>query len=77
LLLLNIQRRGSESNDTITGCQPQYLDLYEYFNIDSKGVQVVFGTTRHLPALTRRAHPAHSLIEEIIKGFVEDLDELK
>jgi hypothetical protein len=33
---------------------------------------VVFGTTRHLPALIRRAHSAYSVIEEFVEGFVED-----
>jgi hypothetical protein len=63
--------RGSESNDVLTGCQPQYPDLQGYFNIDSKGLQAVFGTTRHLPALTHRIHPTYSVIEEIVEGFVE------
>jgi hypothetical protein len=64
-------RRGSESNEVFTGCQPQYPDLQGYFNIDPKGFQAVFGTTRHLPALTRNAHPAYSVVEEIVEGFVE------
>jgi hypothetical protein len=64
-------RRRSESNDVFAGCQPQYPDLQAHFNIDFKGLQTVFGTTRHLPDLTRRLYPAYSVIEEIIEGFVE------
>jgi hypothetical protein len=66
-------RRGSESNDIFTGCQPQYPDLQGYFNIDSKGLQAIFVTTRHLQALTRHAHGTYSVIEEIVEGFVEDV----
>jgi hypothetical protein len=62
-----------ESNDTFNDCQPQYPNLRGYFNSDSKGVQAVFVTTRHLPALTRHAHPAYSVIEEIVEGFVEGI----
>jgi hypothetical protein len=58
-------------NDTFTGCQPQYPDLQWNFNIDSKWLHAVFDTTRHLPDLTRHAYPAHSVIEEIVEGFVE------
>jgi hypothetical protein len=64
-------KRGSESNDISNGCQPQYPDVQGYFNIDSKGLQAVFGITRHLTALTCHAHPAYSVIEEIVEGFVE------
>jgi hypothetical protein len=60
-----------ESNAISYGCQPQYPDLQGHFSIDSEGVQGVFGTTRHLPALTRHAHAAYSVIEEFVKGFVE------
>jgi hypothetical protein len=42
------------------------------FNIDSTGVQEVFATTRHAPALTRHVHPAYSVIEEFVEGFVEE-----
>jgi hypothetical protein len=49
----NNPRRGLLLNDISAGCQPQYPDLQGDFKIDSKGVQAVFGTTRHLPALTR------------------------
>jgi hypothetical protein len=49
-----------------------YLIYKAIFNIDSKGFQTVSGTTRHLLALTRHAHPAYSDIEELIEGFVED-----
>ena len=61
--------KGSESNDVFISRQPRYPDLQGYFNIDSKGAQAVFGTTRHLPALTRHLHPAYSVIEEIVEGF--------
>jgi hypothetical protein len=54
-----------------TGCQPQYPDLQGDFNIDFARLQGVFGTTRHLPALTRHRHPTYSVIEEIVEGFVE------
>src|ERR1035437_3112944 len=64
-------RRRSESNGVFTDCQPQYPDLQGNFNIDSKGLQEIFGTTRHLPDLTRHAHAAYSVIEEIVEGFVE------
>jgi hypothetical protein len=64
-------RRRSESNDVFISHQPQYADLQGDFNIDSKGVQVVFGTTRNLPALTPHAHAAYSVIEEFVEGFVE------
>jgi hypothetical protein len=64
-------RRGSESNDVFSGCQPQYPDLQGYFNIDFTGLQALFGTTRHTPDLTRHLHPAYSVIEEIVEGFVE------
>jgi hypothetical protein len=55
------------SND----CQLQYPDLQGNFSIDSKGLQAVSGTTHHLPALTRHAHPAYSVIEEFVESFVE------
>jgi hypothetical protein len=42
-----------------------------YFNTGFTGLQTVSGTTRHLPDLTRHAHPAYSVIEEIVEGFVE------
>ena len=64
-------RRRSESDDVFTGCQPQYPDLQGYFNIDSKGLQAVFGTTRHLPALTLYPHRAYSVIEEFVEDFGE------
>ena len=64
-------RRGSESNAAFTDFQPQYPDLQGFFSIDFKGVQALFATIRPLPALTRRAHPACSVIEEIVEGFVE------
>jgi len=64
-------RRGSESNEVFTDGQPQYPDLQGHFNFDSKGLQAVSGTTRHLPALTRHAPGACSVIEEIVEGFVE------
>jgi hypothetical protein len=60
------------SNAVFTGCQPQYPDLQGNFNIDSKGLQVLFGITRRLPALTRHAPVACSVIEEFVEGFVED-----
>jgi hypothetical protein len=63
-------RRGSESNAVFTGCQPQYPELQAYFNIDFTGLQAVFGTTRHLPDLTRRIPAAYSVIEEFVEGFV-------
>jgi hypothetical protein len=50
-------------------CQPQYPDLQGNFKIDFKGLQALFGTTRHLPALTRYAYPAYSVIEEFVEGF--------
>jgi hypothetical protein len=64
-------RRGAESNDVFTGCQPQYPDLQGYFSIDYKRLQADLVTTRHLPALTPRAHAAYSVIEEFVEGFVE------
>src|ERR1019366_9608253 len=64
-------RRGSESNGVFTDYQPQYPDLQGHSSIDSKGLQAVFGTTRHLPDLTRHIPVAHSVIEEIVEGFVE------
>jgi hypothetical protein len=63
-------RRGSESNDVFTDCQPQYPDLQGNFNIGFTRLQVVFRTTRHLPDLTLRLHPAYSVIEEIVEGFL-------
>jgi hypothetical protein len=60
-----------ESNDAFTGCQPQYPDLRGCFNIDSKGLQEVFGTTRHASALTRHLPPAYSVIQEFVESFVE------
>jgi hypothetical protein len=57
--------------DTFNDCLPQSSDLQGNFNIDSKGVQAVSVTTRHLPALTRHAHGAYSVIEEIVEGFIE------
>jgi hypothetical protein len=47
--------------------------LQGYSNSDSKGLQAVFSTTRHAPALSRHAHPAYSVIEEIVEGFVEGI----
>src|ERR1039457_1883262 len=64
-------RRGSESNGVFTDYQPQYPDLQGHSSIDSKGLQAVFGITRHLPDLTRHIPVAHSVIEEIVEGFVE------
>jgi hypothetical protein len=49
----------------------QYPDLQGYFNIDFTGLQELSGTIRHIPALTRHLHPAYSVIEEIVEGFVE------
>jgi hypothetical protein len=66
-------RRGSESNDVFIGCQPQYPDLQGFYNIDFTAFQEVFVTTRHLPDLTRHLHPAYSVIEEIVEGFIEGL----
>jgi hypothetical protein len=65
------KRLGSESNEVFTDGQPQYPDLQGHFNFDSKGLQAVSGTPRHLPALTRHAPGACPVIEEIVEGFVE------
>jgi hypothetical protein len=51
---------GSESNDVWNGCQPQYPDLQGKFNIDFTRLQGVWGTTRHIPGLTRQ--PTHRLL---------------
>src|ERR1035438_8211033 len=64
-------RRRPESNAVFSGCQPQYPDLQGDFNTDFKWVQALFGTTRHLPALTRHIPGACSVIEEIVEDFVE------
>jgi hypothetical protein len=37
-----------------------------------KGFKLFFGTARHLPDLTPHIHPAYSVIEEIVEGFVVD-----
>jgi hypothetical protein len=64
-------RRGSESNEVFTDCQPQYPDLQGYFNADFTGLQEVSDTIRHLPDLTRHIPGTYSVIEEIVEGFVE------
>jgi hypothetical protein len=64
-------RRGSESNEVFTDCQPQYPDLQGYFNADFTEVQEVFNTIRQLPDLTRHLPVSYSVIEEIVEGFVE------
>jgi hypothetical protein len=64
-------RRRPESNAVFSGCQPQYPDLQGDFNTDFKWVQALFGTTRHLPALTRHIPGACSVIEEIVEGFLK------
>ena len=66
-------RRGSESNAVFTDFQHQYPDLRAFSTIDFKGVQALFVTTRPLPALTSRVHPAYSVIEEIVEAFVEGI----
>jgi hypothetical protein len=66
---LDVRGEGLESNDIFIGCQRQYPNLLGYFNVDSKGPQEVFTTTRHLLAITRHAHPAHPVIEEFVEGF--------
>jgi hypothetical protein len=73
----NSSRRGSESDDAFTGCQPQYPDLQGCFNIDSTGLQEVFSTTRHLPDLTRHIHNAYSVIEEFVEGFLNEITSQK
>ena len=64
-------RRGSESNEVFTDCQPQYPDLQGYFNADFTEVQEVFNTIRQLPDLTRHLPVSYSVIEEIVEDFVE------
>jgi hypothetical protein len=64
-------RQRSKSKEVFTDSQPQYPDLQGFFNIDSKGLQTVFGTPRHLPDKKHHIHPAYSVIEEIVEGFVE------
>jgi hypothetical protein len=54
----------------LTGCQRQYPDLQGYFSLGFTAFQTTFGTTRHLPALTQRAHGAYSVIEEFVEGFL-------
>jgi hypothetical protein len=68
---LNQPRRGSESNEVFTDCQPQYPDLQGDFSADFTGLQEVSDTIRHLPDLTRHIYGAYSVIEEIVEGFVE------
>ncbi len=58
-------------NDVFTDHQPQYPDLQAHFDIDSKGVQAVFITAHHIPALTRHMPAAYSVIEEIVESFIE------
>jgi hypothetical protein len=70
---LNQQRRGSESNEVFTDCQPQYPDLQGDFNSDFTGLQEVSDAIRRLPDLTRHIHGAYSVIEEFVEGFVEGL----
>jgi hypothetical protein len=60
-------------DDVFTGCQPQYPNLQGHFDIDSKGLQAVSVTTRHLPVLTRHAPATRTVIEEIVEGFVGGL----
>jgi hypothetical protein len=64
-------RRRSESNGVFTDCQPQYPDLQGYFSSGFTGVQALYETIRHLPDLTRHIPAAHTVIEEIVEGFVE------
>jgi hypothetical protein len=64
-------RRGSESNEVFTDCQPQYPDLQGYFNADFMGLQEVSVTIRSLPDITRHLSAYYSVIEEIVEGFVE------
>jgi hypothetical protein len=64
-------RRGSESNEVFTDCQPQYPDLQGDINADFTGLQAIFNTIRSLPDLTRHIPAAYSVIEEIVEGFVE------
>jgi hypothetical protein len=66
-----LRRRGSESNEVFTDCQPQYPDLQEDINADFTGLQEVSDTIRPLPDLTRHIPVAYSVIEEIVEGFVE------
>jgi hypothetical protein len=47
-------RLRPESNDAFAGCLPQYPNLQGDFNIDSKGLQAVFDTARHI-------HPTYSV----------------
>jgi hypothetical protein len=65
-------RRRSESNAFLTDYQPQYPDLLGSFNVVLKRLQALFVTTRLLPTFTRHTPAAHSVIEEIVEGFVED-----
>ena len=66
-----ICRRGSESDEALTGNLPAYPDLQGHFNADFTGVQAVFSTIRQLSCLTRRTPGFYSVIEEIVEGFVE------
>ena len=75
MLEQEVWRKGSESNGVFTDYQPQCTDLQGDLNSNFTGLQWVFGTTRRLPALTRRLATAYSLIEEIVGGFVEDYGE--
>ena len=51
---------GRNLNDVFISNQPQYPDLQGHFDIDSKGLQAVSDTTRHLPDLAQHLHPAYS-----------------
>ena len=63
--------RESESNGAFTDYQPRYPNLQGDFNAGFTGVQEVSNTIGPLPDLTRHLHPAYSIIEEIVEGFVE------
>jgi hypothetical protein len=67
-------RRGSESNEVFTDCQPQHPDLQGYFNAVFKRLQEVSDTIRPLPDLTRHAPAAYSVIEEIVEGILTGLE---
>jgi hypothetical protein len=73
---LKTWRRGSESNEVFTDCQPQYPDLQSHFNADFTRPQKVSDTIRQLPDLTRHIPVAYSVIEEIVEGFVEGFPSL-
>jgi hypothetical protein len=67
-----LEARVGIERGSFADCQPQCPDLQGDFNTGFTGVQAVFGTTHHLPALTRHLLAAYSVIEEIVEGFVED-----